>query len=135
MYQTVVDGVIKKLNEQFPKIQTVIAPCKYELDSPYFEVGISEAIEKPVNGQRYLRIMNVFVNYYLKSGQSSLSYYQVLSDLMNHLELLSLDDGTLLKGSSRMGTLEKECFKFLVVYQKYFIKDQKKEDLMEEIKF
>ena len=135
MYQAVVDGVVKKLNKQFPKIKTVVAPCEQELETPYFEVGISEAMEKPVNGPRYLRSIHVFVDYHLKSGQSSLRYYQILSDLMNQMELLTLADGTLLKGSSREMSLEKKCFKFLVVYQKYFIKDQKKEDLMEEIKF
>lgn len=135
MYQKVVDGVAKKLKEQFPKIQTVTAPYEQELEAPYFEVGISEAAEKPVNGQRCLRIMNVFVNYHLKSGQSYPSCYQILNDLMNHLELLSLDDGTLLQGSNRIGTFEKDSFTFRVVYQKYFIKDQKKEDTMGVMKF
>lgn len=135
MYNEMMNAVKKKLGELFPESEIGSKPLGEGMDKPYFEAGLLETSEKPVNGQRYFRSISMYVNYYQPDEeQPSADYYLVLETLMDELEYISLEDGSLIRGSSRKGKNEGGILNFLVDYHVYIVKTREPEESMEEIK-
>jgi len=135
MYNEIMDGVVKKLNELFPEAVIGTVPMGEGLDKPYFEVGLLETSEKPVNSQRYLRLISLYIKYYgPDSEQMSRDRNLVLDVLMDRMEYITLDNGSLIRGSSRSGNNEKDFLNVLVSYQIYILKTEEPDESMEDIK-
>ena len=135
MYNEIMDGVIKRLKELFPEARISSNPFGEGIVEPYFEVGILETFEKPVNGQRYFRSISMYVSYYCQDSElPSRDRNLVLDVLMDKLEYITLENGSLIRGSSRKGKYEGEALNFLVDYQVYILKNRESEEVMEDIK-
>lgn len=135
MYNEIMDGVAKNLNELFPEAEIGTVPKGEGLDKPYFEVGLLETSEKPVNGQRYFRIISLYIKYYgPDSGNMARDRNLVLDVLMDSLEYITLENGSLIRGSSRSGNNEKDFLNFMVNYQIYILKTEEPDESMEDIK-
>ncbi|WP_186422813.1 phage tail terminator family protein [Lacrimispora celerecrescens] len=135
MYNEIMDGVIKRLKELFPEARIDTNPFGEGISEPYFEVGLLETSEKPVNGQRYFRSISMYVTYNCQnSEQPSRDRNLVLDVLMDKLEYVTLENGSLIRGSSRKGKREGEAINFLVDYQVYILKNGESEEFMDDIK-
>ncbi len=135
MYNEIMDAVTRKLNEIFPEAEIGTNPLGEGIEKPYFEVGLLESSEKPVNGQRYFRSIRMYVKYCQQnSDQLSRDLNLVLESLMDKLEYISLIGGSIIRGCSRSGKIEGGILNFLVDYHVYILKTGEPEESMEEIK-
>ncbi|WP_312503747.1 phage tail terminator family protein [Lacrimispora sp.] len=135
MYNEIVDGVMKRLKELFPEARIGTIPLGEEIDEPYFEVGLLETFEKPVNGQRYFRSISMYVKYYNQDSEQQLRDRNLVLDvLMDRLECITLENNSLIRGSSRRGKIEGDALIFQVDYQVYILKNGESEEFMEDMK-
>ncbi|WP_024346918.1 phage tail terminator family protein [Lacrimispora indolis] len=135
MYNEIMEGILKRLRELFPETRIGTIPLGEGIAEPYFEVGFLETSEKPVNGQRYFRSVSVYVKYYCQDPEQRLKDRNlVLEILMDKLEYITLEDGSLIRGSSRKGKYEEAALNFLVDYQVYILKARESQESMEDIK-
>ncbi|WP_077611993.1 phage tail terminator family protein [Clostridium sp. Marseille-P2415] len=135
MYNEIMVAVVGTLKELFPEAEIGTNTWGDGIEKPYFEVGLLETSEKSVNGRRYFRSINMYVKYYPQNSQLRSSDLNLVLDiLMDKLEYLSLENGSLIRGSSRSGKNEGGILNFLVDYHVYFIKTNEPEESMEEIR-
>lgn len=134
MYKELLNAMIKKLEELFPKARIRTTPMEEGIMEPYFQVGILESTEKHVNGQRYLRSISMYADYDPKnSEQPFMDINLVLGVLMDELEFLSLEDGSLLRGSNRKGKNKEGILHFLVDFDVYILKTKELEASMGDL--
>lgn len=135
MYNEIVAAVMKKLGDLFPEAKIAAEPLGEGEIGPYFEVRITGAEEKPVNGKRYLRSISISILYTPKESQHPFrDRYQVLEVLMDNLEYITAEDGSSIRGSMRTVKNEEGYLSFLTDYQLYVLKSAKAEETMEGIK-
>lgn len=135
MYNEIVSGVMGRLKELFPEARIGTIPLGEGISEPYFEVGLLETLEEPVNGRRYFRSVSMYVKYYCQDSEQQLKDRNfVLDVLMDRLEDITLEDGSLIRGISRRGKYERDALNFLVDYQIYILKDGESEESMEDMK-
>lgn len=135
MYNEIMEGVLKRLRELFPEARIGTIPFGEGIAEPYFEVGFLETSEKTVNGQRYFRSVSVYVKYYCQDSEQKLKDRNlVLEVLMDKLEYITLEDGSLIRGSSRKGKYEEAALNFLVDYQVHILKARELQESMDDMK-
>ncbi|WP_394523019.1 phage tail terminator family protein [Lacrimispora sp. JR3] len=135
MYNEILDGIVKKLQDLFPEMEIMIDPLREGEGKPCFHVGITKSEEQPVNGNRYFRSIGVSIKYYPKEpGNASREMNQVLAVLMDEFEYVLAESGSTFKGSSRNGTIEGGVLYFQVDYQIYILKSHETEQSMENMK-
>lgn len=135
MYNEIIAGIMKQLKDLFPEAGIGTIPLEEGITKPYFEVGLLETYEKPVNGQRYFRSVSMYVNYYGPDSQHSITdRNQVLDVLMDKLEYVTLDNGSLIRGTNRRGKNEGNVLSFQVEYQVHILKPGEPKNSMEDIK-
>ncbi len=135
MYNEIMERILKRLKELFPEAGIGMIPLGEGIAEPYFEIGFLETSEKPVNGQRYFRSVSVYVKYYSQNSEWRLKDRNLVMEvLMDKLEYITLEDGSLLRGSSRKGKYEEAALYFLLEYQVYILKSKEPQESMEDIK-
>lgn len=135
MYNEIAEGVMRRLKEIFPEAGIGTIPLEEGTAKSYFEVGFLETSEKPVNGRRYFRSVSVYVKYYCQDSEQRLKDRNLVLDvLMDELEYVTLEDGSLIRGSSRRGKYEEDALNFLADYQVYTLKTGEPQESMEDIK-
>jgi hypothetical protein len=126
---------MKKLGELFPVAQITADPLGAGKLTPCFEVSVTQAEEKPVNGNRYFRSVSISIMYYPKESQyASRERNEVLDTLMDNLEYIKSADGSIIRGSMRTAKSQEEALNFQTDYEMYVLKSSKSEDSMEDIK-
>lgn len=134
MYDQIMLAVNQKLEVLFPEVRILTGPSEEEIQEPYFETGISQALERCVNGSRYSCTAKVFVNYYpLNESQSYEEQYRILEVLMDHFEFVSLA-GVSLKSNGSSGSFENGNLFFQTEYQMHRLKNGEEEASMEDMK-
>lgn len=134
MYNEILDAVMKKLGDLFPETKVSADPLGEGEIGPYFEVRITQAEEKPVNGNRYLRNISISIMYHPEGSQDAFrERNNVLDALMDNLEYITTTDGSLIRGSMRTAKNEERYLNFLTEYQIHVLKSAKAEESMEDI--
>lgn len=135
MLNEILDGVNQKLKELFGD-NTVIYTDAVEqgLKEPCFFVGFLEPSEKPVMGRRYYRNIGVFIQYLPgRPAQMNRELYRTADILTDGMEMITLKNGDLIRGTNRSSKVLDGVLNFFVDYNLFLIKPVEKAPGMGEI--
>lgn len=134
MYIKIMESVIKMLKVIFPETKIRLGSIEEEEKESCLVAGISQVSENCISGKRYCCSIRLFINYYPQGVDEQYEdRYHVLELLMKHLEMVSLENGTVIGSKDRYGLVENGNLKFQTEYQIFFLKNQEEEVSMEDI--
>lgn len=135
MLNDIMDAVTRRLNELFGDDYEIYTDAVEQgLKEPCFFVQFLDPSEKPMIGRRYYRQTDMCIQY-LPGGikQQRREINRVSDILMNGMEYITLQDGSLLRGTGRNHRTEDGVLNFFVSYNMFILKEEKTEESMETI--
>lgn len=136
MLNDILDAITNKLDELFPDNPVYTDAVEQDLVEPCFFVQFLEPSEKPMIGQRYYRETAVSIQYLPGDTREVLRELNRVADiLMDGMEYITLEDGSLLRGTGRLARpdMEERILTFLVNYNMFVIRQKPKEEPMKDI--
>lgn len=134
MQNEIMDAVTRRLFELFGDEYAIYTDeVEQGLAEPCFFAGFLEPSEKPLLGGRFLRTYDMYIQYFPKSGQPSRELNSVSDRLMDGLEYITLQDGSLKRGKERSSKVSDGVLTFLVTYEVFGIKSGAEAERMEEL--
>lgn len=137
MYNDIMDAVTRRLDVLFGE-ETAIYTDGVEqgLQKPCFFVGFLEPSERQIIGQRYYRDTGVYIQYIPEeTGQKRRTLNLVSDILMDGMEYITLEDGSLLRGTARKVKVSEGVLSFFVNYNMFVWKGSLKEEEMGQAEF
>lgn len=135
MLNDLLDGVNRRLKELFGP-ETVIYTDAVEqgLKEPCFFVGFLEPSEKQVVGRRYYRSIGMYIQYLPgRPSQINRELYRTADILTDGMEMITLKNGDLIRGTNRSSKVSDGVLNFFVDYNLFLIKPAEKAPGMGEI--
>lgn len=136
MLNDILDAITKKLDKLFPDNPIYTNAVEQDLVEPCFFVQFLEPSEKPMIGQRYFRETAVSIQYLPGETNEVLRELNRVTDiLMDGMEYITLEDGSLLRGTGRIARpdMEERVLTFLVNYNMFVRKPKMEEEPMEDL--
>lgn len=124
MLNEILDGVNRKLKELFGDNAVIYTDAVEQgLKEPCFFVGFLEPSEKPVMGRRYYRNIGVFIQYLPgRPAQMNRELYRTADILTDGMEMITLKNGDLIRGTNRSSKVSDGVLNFFVNYNLYVVK-------------
>lgn len=138
MLNDVMDAITRRLNELFGEDYEIHTDSvRQGLKEPCFFVQFLEPSEKQMIGPRYYRQTDMCIQYMPGDvPQPSRELNRVADILMDGMEYITSDDGSLLRGTGMKARpdMDENVLTFLVSYNMYVIKRRQEEETMDNVK-
>ena len=127
-------GISKVLKERFPEKKIYVAEVPQDFVEPCFFIKLLKLDEKQVFGERYFRRYFFDIRYFPdKSTNKSRDIWNIVDILQDILELITLPNGSLIRGTGRNAENEDDILHYFISYNMYVIKKKKQEEYMETL--
>ncbi len=137
MCREVLDAVVRRLTEMFPEEDGYVIftnTVETQFLNPVFLVGFNQISEKSYPGGRYLRSNGMHIRYFPgKKTQPNGEIEQVSEMLLKGLEYVTLEEGSLLRGTDRVIKIEDGILDFKVNYNMFLYRQKETEQTMESV--
>lgn len=129
----ILNAIVSRLSEIYPECAIYTNSSKQEMKEPRFFVNLLEQSRKPMLGRRSFQQNQFCIQYFPAAEEGKTILYDVLSTLLDRMEYITLEDGSLLRGSNRSGREEDGILNFFVSYNLFVISEVEATETMEEI--
>lgn len=130
MIDEIMDVVIRRLNELFPGYSIDTDGVKQSPEAPYFSVNLLELSRKPMLGGRFFQQNRFCIRFFPDASQGNQDLYRVLGVLMDGLEYITLQDGSILHGTGQSSRMEAEILNYFVNYNLFLTRREEPAELM-----
>lgn len=133
MYHTILQAIVSKLEANFQEIPVYLDGTIEEKAKPCFFVEIVEASCKRLLMGRFLLKVPICIQY-VSEQPLSIECHAIAEHLAYQLEVITLEDGSQIRGTQIKHNVSNDSLNFFILYQ--FHTDKKEEDksYMEQLK-
>ena len=122
-------AIARAIKEQFPQTDIFTEQLEQGFESPCFFVLCISHKEHDRLDVRFLTEHTFCISYFPQKGNQEC--WEVQSKLNRLLELIALDDGSLVRGTNRKGEIHDDVLHFFVDYAFYMLKRKQPDEYME----
>ena len=122
-------AIAKAIKSEFPQFDIFTEQLEQGFESPCFFVLCISQNEQDKLDVRFLAEHTFVVSYFPQNGNTEC--WDVQSKLHRLLELIALDDGSLVRGTNRKGEIHDGVLHFFVDYDFYMLKEKDNDEYME----
>ena len=125
-------GISKTLKTRFSDKEIYIDEVPQDFVEPCFFIKLLKLDEKQVIGERYFRRYFFDIRYFPDKIESkSRDIWNTVDILQDLLELITLPNGSIIRGLNRNAESEDNILHYFISYNMYVIKPKQQEEYME----
>lgn len=124
-------AIAKAIKKEFQEVDILTEQLEQGFTSPCFFIFCESQKEHDKLEVRFLAEHTFVIQYFPKDGNSEC--WEVLSKLHRLLEFVTLEDGSMVAGTNRNGTIREGILFFFVDYDFYRKKEKQPEEYMREL--
>lgn len=133
MLPDLVDAISIKLNESFPGVEIYSESVLQALNPPCFFIGVLNPSQDQLLGKRYFRKHPFDVHYFPAVADNKAEMYQKATELTTALELVTLLNGDVIRGTEPRWEIVDGVLHFFVSYDVFVQKITTAEEFMGEV--
>ena len=127
-------GISKTLKNRFSNKKIYIDEVPQDFVEPCFFIKLLKLDEKQVIGERYFRRYFFDIRYFPDKIESkSRDIWNTVDILQDLLELITLPNGSIIRGLNRNAESEDNILHYFISYNMYVIKKKDQEEYMESL--
>ncbi len=130
MVNELIRAIAKAIKNEFPQCDIFTEELEQGFESPCFFIFCEGQREYNKLDVRFLAEHTFVISYFPKGGNNDC--WEVQSKLQRLLELIALDDDSLVRGTNRNGVIKQGVLHFFVNYD-FYMKKQKADDEYMEV--
>lgn len=124
MVNKIVAGIANKLYSVYPSSEIYQNDISQGLTPPAFFINVVSSSVRPLSNSRHYMECILDVMYFPEEEGDNAAMHQIGGDLLDHMEMIELADGTMLRGTGKSFSITDSVLHFLVSYNQTLTKER-----------